>query len=52
MKLKRKDQKPIQNELKPVRSLLNPNFDGYKLSLDPLPSYTVKLENSKCVLFI
>ncbi|XP_062599810.1 nudC domain-containing protein 1-like [Saccostrea cucullata] len=27
------------------RELLDPNFDGYKLSLDPLPTYTCKLGN-------
>lgn len=27
------------------RELLDPNFDGYKLSLDPLPTYTCKFDN-------
>ncbi|XP_033096259.1 nudC domain-containing protein 1-like [Anneissia japonica] len=27
------------------RTLLDPNFDGYKLSLDPLPSYSVKTDS-------
>ncbi|XP_061163412.1 nudC domain-containing protein 1-like isoform X2 [Saccostrea echinata] len=32
-------------ELRVRRELLDPNFDGYKLSLDPLPTYTCKLDN-------
>ncbi|XP_052232848.1 nudC domain-containing protein 1-like [Dreissena polymorpha] len=32
-------------ELKPDRDLLNPNFEGYKLSLDKQPIYTSNLEN-------
>lgn len=27
------------------RELLDPNFDGYKLSLDPLPTYTCRFDN-------
>lgn len=26
-------------ELRPRKDLMNPNFEGYKLSLDPLPVY-------------
>ena len=31
-------------DLKVDRSLIDPNFDGYKLSLDPLPMYNVALD--------
>lgn len=34
-------------QLKPDFHLLNPDFEGYKLCLDPLPSYTTPLENQK-----
>ena len=30
-------------DLRPDRSLLNPNFDGYKLSLDKVPSFSAAL---------
>jgi len=29
----------VKIELRPVRELLDPHFDGYKLSLDSLPVY-------------
>ncbi|XP_014786647.1 nudC domain-containing protein 1 [Octopus bimaculoides] len=32
------------DELKVQSDLLNPNFDGYKLSLEPLPTYKINLE--------
>lgn len=32
------------------RELLDPNFDGYKLSLDPLPTYTCKFDNGSNTL--
>jgi hypothetical protein len=32
-------------DLRVRRELLDPNFDGYKLSLDHLPTYTCKFEN-------
>lgn len=38
-------------DLKVRRELLDPNFDGYKLSLDPLPTYTCKFENGITFLF-
>lgn len=33
-------------ELRPNRSLLNPNFEGYKLSLEKIPIYKHELESS------
>nr|CAD7410147.1 unnamed protein product [Timema cristinae] len=30
---------PTLIELRPKRDLLNPNFNGYKLSLDPVPVF-------------
>ncbi|KAI8504358.1 NudC domain-containing protein 1 [Branchiostoma belcheri] len=32
------------HSLKPDRALIDANFDGYKLSLDPLPQYAVNLD--------
>lgn len=34
-------------ELRPNRDLLDTNFSGYKLSLDPVPIYRHKLHNGK-----
>ena len=31
-------------DLKPRKELLNPQFESYKLSLEPLPSYQQELE--------
>jgi len=31
------------SDLKPCRDLIDPNFGGYKLSLDALPVYTLNL---------
>lgn len=42
-------------DLKPDSSLLDANFDGYKLSLDPLMSFDVHLPsagNSQISVFI
>ncbi|CAH1779692.1 unnamed protein product [Owenia fusiformis] len=36
----------FQVELKVNRNLLDPNFDGYKLSLEALPTYEVPLESN------
>lgn len=36
-------------DLKVNRDLLDPHFDGYKLSLDTLPTYRVKLEAGECL---
>lgn len=33
-------------DLKPEKHLLNPNFESYKLSLEPLPSYNQDLEKA------
>ncbi|XP_076449629.1 nudC domain-containing protein 1-like [Babylonia areolata] len=33
-------------DLKPRKELINPNFDGYKLSLEPLPTYQQELEKA------
>lgn len=34
-------------ELRPNRSLLDPKFDGYKLSLEQLPVYEIRLDNGE-----
>jgi hypothetical protein len=34
-------------ELKPDKLLLNPNFESYKLSLEPLPTYNQDLEKGE-----
>lgn len=34
-------------DLKVDKTLLDPFFDGYKLSLDPLPMYRVNLDSCK-----
>ena len=34
----------LNAELRPRRELLNPNFEGYKLSLDQLPVRDVRLD--------
>ena len=36
----------LNSELRPTRALLNSNFEGYKLSLDTLPSERIRLTNS------
>jgi len=33
------------SDLKPSRDLIDPNFGGYKLSLDALPVYSLKLNS-------
>lgn len=33
-----------QYSLKVNRDLLNPQFESYRLSLDPIPTYNVELE--------
>lgn len=33
-------------EFRPQQNLLNSNFDGYRLSLEPLAQYTLKFENN------
>ncbi|GAB1597442.1 nudC domain-containing protein 1-like [Argonauta hians] len=35
----------LADELKVQSDLLNPNFDGYKLSLDPLSTYKINLDS-------
>ena len=33
------------SDLKPCRDLIDPNFGGYKLSLDALPTYSLNLND-------
>jgi len=33
------------SDLRPSRDLIDPNFGGYKLSLDALPVYSLKLNS-------
>ncbi|WAR13499.1 NUDC1-like protein [Mya arenaria] len=35
-------------ELRPDRNLLHPNFEGYKLSLDKLPTYSKEINDGVC----
>lgn len=37
-------------ELRPKRELINNDFDGYKLSLDPLPTYKTEINGTYCLL--
>lgn len=37
-------------ELKPKKEFINPHFDSYKLSLDPLPIYHQDLEKGKHII--
>ena len=34
-------------DMKVNHKLLDPHFDGYKLTLDPLPVYNIQLDNSR-----
>lgn len=38
------EEKKMADKMCVRRELLDPNFDGYKLSLDPLPTYTCKFD--------
>ena len=45
----RRERKPIMNEwreFRPEKRLLNSNFDGYRLSLEPLAQYVLKFDNN------
>lgn len=43
---------PVLSELCPDTSLLTPDFDGYKLSLDKIPTYQYEFSTSKRIKFI
>jgi hypothetical protein len=49
MKLRPEKDRATVFELKPERSLLDPNFHGYKLSLENLPIYTTSLKSGKLI---